>query len=135
MHKNRYKPSHKMTVEFRDKLKKVFKELREKYNLIARMNFMCCQSCAAYEIRCEVDKNEKSGKKGFVFWHRQDEDDLWSHGCMYLAFGDLETLEYVENDSEDRSVEVGHTIVEVLKDHGIKTEWDCDPGKRIKVYI
>ena len=87
-----------------------FEELR-KLGYFARQNFWCCQSCAWYAI--PEDKSEKA-----VFFHGQDAADLKENGSCYLSW-----------DGN------GEEIVSVFNKHGIKTEWDGDKAKRIKIIV
>ena len=94
----------------KSRITKAFSELR-KLGYFARQNFLCCQSCAWYEV--PKDKSEK-----VVFYHNQDNDNLKSEGKCHLAWaGD------------------GNEIVSVLNKHGVKTEWDGSSNTRIKIDI
>ena len=96
--------------KLKDKLTEAFKDLRKK-GYFARQNFLCCQSCGWASV-----PEGKSDK--VVFYHSQDKSDLEKTGSCHLAWdGD------------------GNEIVEVMKQHGIKTEWDGTKGQRIKITI
>lgn len=56
----------------REKIRQAFRELRSQ-GYIARMNFLCCSSCAWYEIT--EGKNEDEISK-VVFFHQQDNESF-----------------------------------------------------------
>jgi len=94
----------------KSRITEAFRELR-KLGYFARQNFLCCQSCAWYEV-----PKEKAEK--VVFYHNQDNDRLKSEGKCHLAWaGD------------------GNEIVSVLNKHGVKTEWDGSSNTRIVIDI
>jgi len=110
-----------------------FKNLR-KQGLIARANFLCCSNCAGSEIESYVSNlpEEKAKRiKGCVFWHKQDEDDIWRHGEMYLAYGSIDSSKHGEVGLPTK--EVGELVVRALKEQGLSVEWDGDPHVRILV--
>lgn len=93
----------------KENLNKAFRALR-KAGYFAKQNFWCCQSCAWSDV---PDSQEK-----VVFYHRQDNDDLKENGKCRLAWsGD------------------GNEIVKILNENGVKTEWDGNNDKRIKIFL
>lgn len=84
-----------------------FSALR-KAGYIARANYKCCQSCALAAL--------PDGTEKYVVYHAQDADDLKVNGECYVAWGGN-----------------GAEIVSVLNAHGVKTEWDGSPVRRIKM--
>lgn len=108
--------------EGRKKLNQVFKELRRQ-GLIARQNFTCCSTCGNYEGWQEV---ERRGKRGLVFYHRQDVETL-EKGYVYLAFCGGDEAPYLS------TIQVGELVMEILQRYGLQVEWNKDPGTRIKV--
>ncbi len=94
-------------METREKIRKVFSTLRKK-DFFARMNFHCCMNCALNDI--------PEGTKNFVYFHKQDGEDLDKTGKCYLGWGgDVDT------------------ILSACKEAGLKVEWDGDHRKRIIV--
>lgn len=94
----------------KSRITEAFRELR-KLGYFARQNFLCCSSCAWYEV-----PEEKSEK--VVFYHSQDNDNLKSEGKCYIAWaGD------------------GTEIVSVLNKHGVKTIWNGSKDTRIQIDI
>ena len=92
----------------RSKIRKAFAILRKK-GYFARMNFMCCSTCALYEI-----KNDK-----FVFFHHQDN--------------------YAFNESGECTIRYGSTVTDaneiytVLKSVGLTVDWDGDLNRTMCV--
>lgn len=118
--------------EVRSNILKAFAYLRKK-GIIARANFLCCQSCAGHNITQLAIKQVDAGKEvnGCVFWHAQDEQNWKSRGYMNLAFGSM--------DSKDRgeiglpTEVVGNKVIEALQKYDVPYEWDGSSGKRIRV--
>ena len=93
--------------------------------VIARGKFWCCQSCGCYAMSGIIEKRKAKGKeeKGYVFFHRQDNESRVAGSNFFLAYGgaDLD------------AAAVGAMVVDALASHGVKTEWDGDIGRRIEV--
>jgi len=128
--------------ELRNLLLDAFKELRKEEKFIARANFMCCQSCASYDIWESARKNYfKSRKRGYVYWHRQDEDDFWRSGTMFLAYGSFnEEKDEVEDDEVQMKSplsckDVGVKILLALAKRGVRVEWNGEDSQRIRVAV
>ena len=128
-------------VENKEKLNKAFKALR-KYDLVARQNFRCCQSCAAYEIATDVEKMLDNGKTvhGWVFYHRQDYDSAFvgnrrypANGELYLAYTGGSTSKYEKNGLP--TVEIGKMVAQALTEAGLVYEWDGSEDQRILVKL
>ena len=84
-----------------------FKDLRKK-GYFARMNFLCCQSCAWKAVPQDAEK--------VVFYHDQDAENLKEGGDLYLAW----------------SGDANH-IINILSRRGLICEWNGDNSKRILV--
>jgi hypothetical protein len=94
-------------METREKIRKAFSTLRKK-GFFARMNFHCCMTCALANI--------PEGTENFVYFHKQNGEDIDEAGECYLGWGgDVDT------------------ILSECKEAGLKIEWDGDPCKCIKV--
>ena len=89
------------------KITAAFKSLR-KAGFFAKQNHTCCQSCG-----CEA---LPEGTKNYVFYHRQDANDLKKTGKCFLSWG---------GDGE----KIKAAALEV----GLKVEWDGSPETRILV--
>src|SRR5579863_6308129 len=106
------------TQDLRDAVKKAFSNLR-KEGFIAKMNFMCCGSCAGYNIGADFDKKVLEGlqpnhyPKGCVFFHHQDNQHFEDDGVLYLAYGQIEGTE-AKAKTELSTVEVGNKVIEAF---------------------
>lgn len=114
-----------------------FSALR-KQGIIARQNFLCCQSCASSALSGIAVKQHTEGKpvNGVVYYHRQDNNTLKESGYVYLAYGDVS--HYEEGKPEVSmglpTIEVGKLVVKAVAATGLKVDWDGNEGTRIKVY-
>jgi hypothetical protein len=123
-------------IELRKKLLVAFRDLR-KQSISARANFRCCNSCASYDIwELARDKWKVKPQLGYVFWHKQNEEDLWKRGSMHLAFG---TFNDNGRDGSPKmtsplsSADVATKVILAFVKHGIRCEWDGDESKKIEV--
>jgi hypothetical protein len=110
------------TGEAYDKVKIVFKELRKK-EFIARMNYMCCRTCASYSIGNELDKN--LNKKYGAFFHRQTMGHYNESGLLYI---------YFFGDTDLFTETAGSIIVNELSKVNAIYSWDGKSGSAISVY-
>lgn len=107
-----------------DKLDRVFDEL-EKHGIVSRQNFTCCQTCGHAEIWEEVEQQKQESEvKGYVFYHWQDTERAVEEGMLYLAYGAVDA-------SDDAAREVADSIVELIRAHGFKVDWNGSLDKRI----
>ncbi len=106
-----------------------FKQLIEE-GILALENFSCCTRCGCIEIEDEIKEREKEFH-GFCFYHAQDDENRRNGHSFYLCYGSTE-----KDDNGwgwALAIEVGHRIVEVLNQHGIKTNWNGDIARKIEV--
>lgn len=121
------------TQELKNKLRTAFAILR-KNGYIARMNFLCCQSCAGYALSEKAHELAERGKeiKGVVFYHKQDEENLQRSGECFLAFGDI------THDDKKYGLstkQVGKIASIILEEVGLQVDWDGTENTRIKVSL
>jgi predicted DNA-binding WGR domain protein len=94
----------------------------------------CCARCASGVVDTVVRKRTT----GAVYWHDQDQEDWESEGVAKLRYC------YVGNDygSSDEDFEtqwnekcrqVGETLVNMLKQNGVRYHWNGDPGQVVTV--
>lgn len=102
--------------DIRKKLRLAFAAL-QRNGYEARDNFMCCQSCGGAAINLK-------GKKGGVFWHAQDEDDLRENAHVCIAF-------LTENGKGTKAV--GKALADALRAEGLMVEWNGTAAQRVKV--
>jgi uncharacterized protein DUF6891 len=110
-----------------DRLDAAFAEL-ERRGIVARQNFSCCMNCGSSEIWGEVADARGEGRvvRGCTFYHEQDTRRAAEGGGVLLAFQSTE-------DGDDAAARVGREIVEVLRAHGLRPEWNGTAARRIAV--
>jgi hypothetical protein len=102
----------KETIRFR--VQQAFGKLRQK-DVLARVNFRCCLTCGSDELRQQM---KDRGKRGYVFWHQQDEDCFKRTGVLYIAFSDKA---------------VGQDLFKALEDQGLFVHWNGSQTRRLIV--
>lgn len=118
-----------------DKLNALFKELRRR-DLVARQNFMCCGGCAAAAIGEDV---RKRGKRGGVYYHRQDAERLRPSDrerCYGRRGAQSVFLGYGSADGDEGVAQaIGADIVAAAALVGLRTEWDGSAARRVEVLL
>lgn len=107
----------------RDRLKAAFSELRRR-GYGARMNFMCCGSCAGYAMGQKHDD-----KKGVVYYSRQGESSFYT-GDYYRRGEKTDWLQeslYLSWSGD------GYEIAAVLRDFGLTVAWQESESYCIEV--
>ena len=107
-------------------LNKAFAKLR-KTGIIARQNYLCCQSCGCAGVDRDfirLSAENQASKTGFCFYHRQDSDSRDRGHNFHLTFG-------VFRESRGDPVAIGQKIVEVLVGCGIPAKWNGSSDTRI----
>lgn len=102
-----------------------FKKLTEE-GILSLENFSCCTNCGCAEMEDKVKESEKE-PHGFCFYHAQDDE------CRRKGRGHSFYLCYGSTKEDGTGVQVGHRIVEVLNQHGVRTNWNGDIATRIEV--
>jgi len=120
--RRRYYRVDKGTGEVREKVKEVFKVLR-KHGFIARMNFLCCSTCASYELGERL--NTSCDKKFVAYWHNQDEERYRETGHLHIR--------YFSKEGESIK-EAGKDIIMLLKLAGVVYRWDGNTRRTIEVF-
>lgn len=121
----------------REKLTKAFKLLR-KEGLIAKQNFSCCGSCATSEIGEQAKiKAKKVGKfpKGYVQYNRQSTEGIEIFGSVHISYGAFYSRNDIKRTECFTDIEIGELIVAKMKEVGLKTEWNGDADKCVKVDV
>lgn len=124
--------------DMRKRLTAAFADMRKNHKLLARQNFSCCGGCAGYEIAhfAEEKYNAKTRKQfaGAVYYHRQTAEARDDGYDFYLYFGGIDSDKYgVISTASDK--EVGNTICQVLKEHGIETFWEGSENTAIRLLV
>ena len=117
--------------ELKEKIRNVFKELRRE-GYLARMNYLCCGTCACSSLPSRSEELEKNGKeiKGVIFYHEQSEEGLWDYGNVCIYFGTHKD----QDDMRTTDRKMGEYLVNKFKDAGVDVEWDGSPRKAIQLY-
>lgn len=97
----------------KDKIAASFKQLR-KEGFFARMNFLCCQSCAWAGI-------PEGQSTNVVFYHKQSARALDKYGRL-----DQHGMHLYHGGNSAR-------IYEVLRENGLNVEWNGKPDAAILV--
>jgi hypothetical protein len=92
------------------------------YGIIAKENYKCCQTCAYNEI-------SKYPFLGYCFYHQQDTDLAEKTGELMITFGGLPQ----EDPFDD--IQIGKTIIKVLRQHNLNVSWSEDVTQRILVTL
>ena len=101
-----------------DRLDSAFAELEER-GIISRQNFSCCGTCGSAEIAEPMDAAMAQGKdiRGYTFYHQQDTDAAVEGDGIYLCYG-------AKGGGMRAGKKIAAEIVEVLRNHGLKSEWN-----------
>ncbi|MBI2331836.1 MAG: hypothetical protein HYU84_06720, partial [Chloroflexi bacterium] len=111
-----------------DRLDQAFEDL-ERQGIISRQNFSCCGTCGSAEILDEMASAKNKGKKvrGYAFFHVQDTELAVEGNGIYLNYGSAYNNYFAQ-------ILAGHKIVKVIKNHGLKVEWNGSLSRRIFVH-
>ena len=121
----------------RDNIKKAMAEIR-KNKILARMNHLCCSSCAGYDLTEKIDEmpvKKAKEMKGIVYWHRQDEDSYKNSGVLYIRYQGIDTAKYPNRDKKTgwTTIMIGHIVADAMKKYGVPFKWSGNPDKCIIV--
>ncbi|KHD06725.1 hypothetical protein PN36_11055 [Candidatus Thiomargarita nelsonii] len=108
-----------------DRLNSVFEELNQQ-GIIAIQNAGYTMSHGFEDVGEELNTRNRSQVKGYCFYHGQDIERAVIGAGVRLAFGDLDNI-------DQKKVEVGEIVINVLNKHGFETEWNGTAGTRINV--
>ena len=104
----------------RDRILAAFKKLRQQ-GYIARTNYLCCGSCG--HDACKRTAKERN-KRGYVFWHRQEETMAW---CGRTHSRLIEAGLYLQWSGD------AGEICSTLSSVGLAASWDNDPESAILI--
>lgn len=93
-----------------------------KAGIFARQSFECCQSCGLASV-----PEEQAEKRGYVFYHQQDAEDLKKKGECYLAWGIGGGMGAQKN--------FGNKVREILESAGVVVDWNGSNDTRIKIKL
>jgi hypothetical protein len=110
-------------------LDRAFEEL-EHTGIVCRQNFSCCASCGAAEIRREMEAARSSGREviGYVFYDEQGTESAVEGYGLCLSYGSV-------LEGEASALHIAYQIVDALRRHGLKSEWNGSWDKRIVINL
>jgi len=111
--------------ETKDKINKVFRELR-KQGLLCKQNFHCCSGCATSALTSYFANTPNTKYKGVAYFHKQDMQYFLEDGQMTIRFCAVD-------DNEAVTVQIGKLITEQCNDAGLTVEWKGTAGFVIQV--
>ena len=115
-------PVMKVLPSARARVARAFRTLAT-HNILARTNFLCCQSCGVAGMRARA---KGSRWTGYAFYHAQDADAFDATGRlqqeMYIAFG-----VFAGRDPK----EVGVHVANALRTAGLTVSWTGRTDQRI----
>lgn len=106
----------------------MFKKLRTA-GVDAQQNFLCCGSCASYEMGTRAQTPISS----YVYYHNQDDASMGSSGGVYLAYGRAGTMDLDDRLHDEFCRQLALLIVKCAEDSGLQVTWNGDVGTRIWV--
>lgn len=122
---------HKNYKELKKQINLAFKELR-KEGFIVKQDFNFDMCGGVHDILDEIDRDSANGKiyKGYVFYHGQDAMFFKDCGEVHLAWGSAD-----EDSNEKENIEIGKSIVKILKKFNLRVSWNKSVTRRIKVSL
>ncbi|MFC0027934.1 DUF6891 domain-containing protein [Micromonospora chaiyaphumensis] len=129
----------------RSNLTRAFADLNE-LGVLARENFSCCGTCAAAEIHDERDGSRHW--QGYLWYHQQDTESLLASedGEVYLGYGayppaDFDEVAYAALPEAEQQARyqvdlerlLDEVVFPVLREHGMRVEWNRKQSTRIRV--
>lgn len=109
--------------EFKGKLTKAFKQVRQTANVLARQSHLCCMSCATSDLG---QKLEGSSKAGAVYYHRQDAEHI-DDGYVWVRF-------FPADESDEASLHIASLACAAFAAQGLRTIWNGSPDTCIVAY-
>lgn len=117
------------TITDCNRLDFAFAEL-EGNGIVCRQDFCDCQSCGYSEIWDEIKTVIEAGQhvRGFAFFHMQDTTRAVRDRELYLCYRST-------SDGEAADLEIAREVVETIRRHGLKVDWDITINHRIGVTL
>lgn len=118
-----------------DRLDAAFEALNA-CGIMARHHWTCCGNCGSYAVPDEFDRLDGTWRGvpiiGYAFYHIQDTESAARGEGLWLNYGTCEDCES-EAEADVKSVDIGHRVCRILREHGFAPEWTGDLTKRISV--
>lgn len=107
-----------------DRLDEAFAEL-DRYGIVARQHFTCCQTCGHSEINYAIKETQQHRPvMGYVFFHWQDTESAVRSEYLYLAYGSV-------SGKESESKQIAEEVVAALHRAGLDADWNGSVRSRI----
>ncbi|PGH04821.1 hypothetical protein GX51_03308 [Blastomyces parvus] len=104
------------------RVKRAFEILAARKGIVTRMNF--CYTVQSGDS--QMPREARAGDSGWAYFHMQDAERAVDGGGLCVRYGALSNV-----DAE--TVEVGKTIVQVLREVGLRVVWNGRPQMVIRV--
>ncbi|PGH31912.1 hypothetical protein GX50_05295 [[Emmonsia] crescens] len=116
-------PQEEKTIE--EKLAVAFDSLDKNHKIPALMNFTCCRTCGVSEIGGDWTGDDPVG---YAFFHEQTTEGFvkFPGSTIMIYYGTFQ-------GSPMKCLDVGNTVVRVLRRAGLSVEWDGDTKRGIEV--
>lgn len=108
-----------------DRLDQAFAELNSR-GIVALHNAGYTMSDGISDVSEVLGGQDRTGIKGYCFYHGQDTERAVEGGGLWIAFGDL-------HDDPLKKTEIGHLVKDVLQASGLTVEWNGDPETRLNL--
>lgn len=117
-----------------ERLRRAFDQLAES-GVLARENYLCCQTCAYAAIDEEIGDAVDRGEavRGYVLFHSQDTDRAVETGILLLRYGGSNLDPELQGAPATKKI--GEEIVAVLKAAAFEPEWSGSPDGAISLSI
>ena len=111
-----------------------FARLEKAFNLLASKNIVAIHNCGydleegvgdAFELYVHL-RNNKFNPDGFCFYSFEDVEEAIYDDKLRITFGDF------END-EQKALEIGNTVKDLLEQEGFKISWDGTVNNQIEI--
>lgn len=112
----------------RGQLREAFRAMR-KLDLVARMGYADCGTCASYELseQCEARRNEGNLTIGYAYTSQQDADRMPGAGDVFIGFGSV-TGDYTE-------AQIGQLVTDACAGTGMEVDWGANKSRRVRVVL
>ncbi|OAT04149.1 hypothetical protein, variant [Blastomyces gilchristii SLH14081] len=104
------------------RVKRAFEILAASKGILTRMNF--CYTAQSGDA--QIHREARVGDSGWAYFHMQDAERAVDGGGLCVRYGAL-------SDVDAETAEVGKTVVQVLRDAGLRVVWNGRPQMVIRV--
>lgn len=110
-----------------ERLEKAFAELRGKRIIVAEnAGYTPSEGIETITEIWQEAGEENSNIIGYCFFHGQDLEDAVADKGLMFSFGDI-------LGADEKGLQVGRVVVEVLRKHGFEVEWNGTIEERINI--